>query len=854
MAEQRGPTILHYGTLKEVPDACRSKLKTGIAAEVILDWIKVRSPETNTARSRLPPNGQRDRILVLRSETGSGKSTALPPLILRWLRGKRGPKDKYGGRGVLCTQPTRLTAEMIARDGAESEHYPDMVMGETIGYNTGLASEAPKHGGLVYATTDTLLAQLRTWTDRDFMNEYHTIIIDEAHRRSQTTDIVLMKLKGIYLRNRTNKALPFLIIASATIDVERYLNYFQIRHDENFFWVTGRAFPIEDHFLDKPSEDYVADIAARVEQICRENTKDAPKESDIMIFFPGKRAMRDLEVKLKDFPDILLMTVMGEDVKAQSRDYRRLQTSPVALGVRRKIIMVSDVAETGLTVDTIKYVIDAGWAQKTELHPELGGTKGLIIRPTTQNSAMQRRGRCGRKFPGVFYAMYTQSDFDELAVFQLPELFTQGTSGLLLDMIKDQIMNKRVIILDDPDPSFLIKDIDMLDPPPPDLMMHMVETVNVCGFAHDNGTGFRLTEIGELASRFGGEITLEQIKMIMCAPVFGVSVLDMIGIAVMMGADKNVIGMYGRSRGGKPADLRAIVRVAPIWLQRGSNKATYYATKMAIGCIYVEGLMVYNDFARAVEEGTHAEWCHTAGIKMPYLVEMTAVRDGIISDCIVAGLEPFLGDELQMRWTKTEAELTECVRRIKRCIYEGYKLRVLTRRVFDVKKDYGAYYTRQGVKVSVAGLQALVENACIIFKLPVGSIKIPKHILPHSIKIEMIGEELTYKLRVESYSVLDGWIAVDHGLLNPMSLTAEPNLNELDIQDAKSTILRHDKLLEKMEAQRIIDGSSTAPPVCYGGIWRATVDAFVPTDDNIHTNQSSEAVLVASHRNSASSD
>jgi HrpA-like RNA helicase len=347
------PTLLLPGSLR-VPAGHSSESPIAY----IVGWIKVRMPEFG-ARAV----GVKNRVLVVRSETGSGKSTVMPVHVFRIFRHERTARgDRYRGASVLCTQPRVLTAvDLATRQVAGAVHNPDMVLGETVGYQTGPFSEKPP-AGLVFATVGVLAALLRVLDDGQIMEKFRVIIIDEAHERSCETDATLMRLKQFYVRNADNPRLPFLVLASATIDAGVYARFFGA---EAVVEVAGRTHPVVTKWPARGTNNYPQSAAEVALEIHDANPSDPPESSDILIFMPGMReialvqqaleshaeargadAKRDYIVLVLDRASVVNESAHFEMLTAPWRTLPRPATSTGKAPVRR-IIVSTVVAETG---------------------------------------------------------------------------------------------------------------------------------------------------------------------------------------------------------------------------------------------------------------------------------------------------------------------------------------------------------------------------------------------------------------------------------------------------------------------------------------------------------------------------
>ena len=791
------PTLLVPGSLLNPP------LKD-VPIDYIISWIKKRMPQFGAKTSKKLSN----RILIVKSKTGSGKSTALPVYLFRILRDEKTPaRFSYRGRSVLCTQPRVLTARTLAEDISREKYYPDMILGTTVGYQTGPYTDRPL-SGLIYATAGVLLAQLRTMSDEDIIANYEFIIIDEAHERSLEIDSVLMRLKTFYQKNITNPRLPFLILASATIDTNRYARFFGIG-SENIIEITGtRPFKIKDKWPPHGTNNYLKEAAELAVRIHEENIKDPPGKGDILIFAPGKKEYSDIAIALKKankkytgadktIPPFLVLQIDSKIVKESSRDYRLLRTAPDTLKVpvldqewvlpARRIIVSTVVAETGLTIETLKYVIDSGWNRAREQYFPYGAS-GLITRPAPKSRVTQRKGRVGRKFAGEFHPLYTKKIYEILPPQQLPDIVIQGPENIILDIVEIQQVNKTQ---KGEFPEFRIEDIDMLDPPPSEALSAAIEKAVLCGFISDhailnkdshneNSRGWGITEMGAIASKIG-RLSLEEKRIILAGYVWNVSIEDLITIIAFFDRPlplimKGVRGPPGASalRAGLPDYLirRVGGDITAEEIPPTESESFYYRARLLISDDFIERLLMFEGFSKAVEstDGDPAEirrWCtDIGGLEYEGMIEIIKRREAIIEDLLLAEVNPFWG--YKYRLVKTQAKgFMDTIKRIKHCLYEGLRLNLL---IYDEKENL--YRTRHGLPVRVP--KPFTDQAAKKLRgLGIRNYKKPARILTDNIKIALIRPpkgkqpQLIYELRAGSVSVLDGYINTDDEFILP---------------------------------------------------------------------------------------
>jgi len=828
------PTLLVPGNLRSAAEGEGPAEAADRRApiEYITDWIKRRMPEFGAP----PPRGPEDRILVVKAKTGSGKSTVLPTHIFRLLRDPRAAGAPYAGRTVLCTQPRILTAISLAvhEIAGAPEHYPDFVLGRTVGYQTGPVSEGAA-AGLLFATAATLLEQLRLWTDGEIIDRYHTIIIDEVHERSLSTDGVLMQLKAFAERGAGNPRFPFIILASATIPAAKYAAYFGLG-PANVVEVEGRAYKVRFNFPKVGTNDFVKGAAETALRIHRENPRDPPGSGDILLFVPGleeiKGVVRLLEAGAKGRAPFLTLILTREVVTNQPPDYYLVQAPPDALRVSsgagggqvrptRRIIVATVVAETGLTIPTLKYVIDCGWSRSLESYfPQNVG--GLLTRPAPRSRILQRAGRAGRKFDGEFYPLYTRNVYDALAEDQLPEVITQGVGAIFLDIARataarasppatESSLASREALesADAARPVFRVEEIDMLDPPPADALATALETAVVCGFLGEappgaSRAGHVLTPAGETAARLGDlgaeGAQMEAARVLLGGYLWRVSLQDLATIVALFGP-RSVSDFFVRPRPGEagpgpgdpPADLEALLAGVPDHFRAAARRpgagfagggpraskvppsereAPYYRARLVLADDFLEGLLIFEGFARALEAtaGNAAElraWC--AGRKLSYdtLLAFAGWRDRIINRLAAAGMNPFWGAQYRLA-EAASSEFGDVVVRLKRCLYEGLRANLLA-------YDPGAnvYRTRRGDPVAVpdrfsdhamARLEALGGER--------GRLQKPALLVTNAVRIQGVpparGVQLNlYRLAAARVSVLDGYVEPDPAFYAP---------------------------------------------------------------------------------------
>ncbi|WP_336935452.1 ATP-dependent RNA helicase HrpA [Vibrio cholerae] len=348
------------------------------------------------------------QVVIVAGETGSGKTTQLPKICAELGRGK------YGLIGH--TQPRRLAARSVANRIAEEM---ETELGGFVGYKVRFTDQISDQTQIKLMTDGILLAEIQN--DR-FLNQYDTIIIDEAHERSLNIDFILGYLKQLLPRRPDLKV----IITSATIDPERFSKHFS---NAPIIEVSGRTYPVEVRYRplagDDDSEsdrDQLEGIFQAVDELCDEGL------GDILIFMNGEREIRDTADALskRNLRDT-------EIVPLYARLSAGEQNKIFQPHAGRRIVLATNVAETSLTVPGIKYVIDPGTA-RISCYSYRTKVQRLPIEPISQASANQRKGRCGRTEEGICIRLYSEEDFLSRPEFTDPEILRTNLASVILQM------------------------------------------------------------------------------------------------------------------------------------------------------------------------------------------------------------------------------------------------------------------------------------------------------------------------------------------------------------------------------------------------------------------------------------
>ena len=382
------------------------------------------------------------QVVIVSGETGSGKTTQLPKILLELGRGRAGQ--------IGHTQPRRIAARTVAERISEEIGTP---LGEIVGYQVRF-NDTSSDGTLVRVMTDgILLAQIQ----RDpMLRAYDTLIIDEAHERSLNIDFILGYLTRLLPQRPDLKV----IITSATIDSTRFAEHFAGSDGAPapVVEVTGRTYPVEIRYRplspdDEPDGSDPAHVRTRAGSDTSTNNEDrdpltavceavdelcAEGPGDILVFFSGEREIRDAADALAGHVGPRAVDQRRPDAVEIIPLYSRLSSAEqhkvFERHSTRRLVLATNVAETSLTVPGIRYVIDPGTARISRFS-KATKVQRLPIEPVSQASANQRAGRCGRVADGIAIRLYSRDDFESRPEFTEPEILRTSLAAVILQMV-----------------------------------------------------------------------------------------------------------------------------------------------------------------------------------------------------------------------------------------------------------------------------------------------------------------------------------------------------------------------------------------------------------------------------------
>uniref|UniRef100_A0A1D1ZDH0 RNA helicase n=1 Tax=Anthurium amnicola TaxID=1678845 RepID=A0A1D1ZDH0_9ARAE len=461
-------------------------------------------------RQRLPVYKYRTAILylvenhattIIVGETGSGKTTQIPQYLKEagWAE---------GGRLIGCTQPRRLAVQSVASRVAEEM---GVKLGEEVGYTIRFEDITIPGVTMIKFLTDGVL--LREMMDDPILTKYSVIMVDEAHERSLSTDMLLGLLKKVQRRRPELR----LIISSATIEAKSMSAFFssskkhQVQAPDDhirqvmpaILSVEGKGFPVDIHYSEEPVSNY---LQAAVSTVILIHSKEPT--GDILVFLTGQDDINaavqllteDILVHEKQSSGLLILPLYSGLPRAE----QDLVFSPTPKG-KRKVIIATNIAETSLTLEGVVYVVDSGFSKQRFYNP-ISDIENLVVAPISKASARQRAGRAGRVRPGKCFRLYTEEYFvKEMPAEGIPEMQRSNLVSLVIQLKALGIDN--------------ILGFDWISPPSPEAMIRALEVLYSLGILDDDAkltspTGFQVAEI---------PLDPMVSKMILSANVYGCS-------------------------------------------------------------------------------------------------------------------------------------------------------------------------------------------------------------------------------------------------------------------------------------------------------------------------------------------
>ncbi|KAI0590435.1 Pre-mRNA-splicing factor ATP-dependent RNA helicase prp16 [Pyrenophora tritici-repentis] len=521
-------------------------------------------------------------VTVVVGETGSGKTTQIPKFLLEagWCN---------TGQQIAITQPRRIACTSVAARVAEELDTP---LGQNVGYSIRF-EDVTSAATQVKFVTDGLL--LREMLVDPLLSRYSVIMIDEAHERSLSSDILLSLLKKV-LRRREHLRV---VVSSATLEAERFLDFFNPDEGEKIhgkskeefgyiFGIEGRTYPVDIQYLEKPTSNYVE---AAIDSVLKIHEHEAA--GDILVFLTGREEIDDA------------IDQLSEHIADMTPSQQRLMPLPLYAGLptedqnlifakpppnTRRVILSTNIAEASLTIDGIVYVIDTGYVKLRAYNAALG-IENLAVVPISKASAIQRAGRAGRTCPGKCFRLYTEAVFNSLEESTFPELARSNLAPVILQLLNLGITN--------------VIRFDYLSAPPSALVTRALDTLYSLGALDEHA---RLTKpLGTRMASLPLDPMLARCLLKSAETEFS-CLSEMLTIAAMMTLQGNAFVSHD---GGKKALDAARRKFA---VAEGDHLTLYN---------------VYESFVKAGIGNTN--WCHTHNLNHKSMVKAVSVRKQLVA-------------------------------------------------------------------------------------------------------------------------------------------------------------------------------------------------------------------------------
>ncbi|KAJ4521891.1 hypothetical protein HRR86_003770 [Exophiala dermatitidis] len=418
-------------------------------------------PSLYTPSALLPISRHKDSLLctvethqvtILVGQTGSGKTTQLPQFLEQagWCS---------NGKCIAVTQPRRVAVTTVATRVAEEMRCK---VGEEVGYSIRFEDVTSSRTKIKFLTDGMLLREALV---DPLLSRYSVIMVDEAHERSLSSDILLGLLKKIKKRRPELR----IIVSSATLEAERFAEFFKDKDQQDgsnsdqqcrIISIEGRTYPVDILYLDQPTENYVEKAVHTAFTI---HQQEGP--GDILVFLTGREEIEMAMQKLSDLAATLhpqAQALQPLPLYAGLSTEEQMYVFSEAAENTRKVILSTNIAEASVTISGIVYVIDCGFVKLRAYNPTTN-IDTLTPFPVSKASATQRAGRAGRTKPGKCFRLYTEQSYESLPATTTPEIQRSNLAPVVLQLKALGIDNiVRFDFLSPPPSQLLVRAFDLL--------------------------------------------------------------------------------------------------------------------------------------------------------------------------------------------------------------------------------------------------------------------------------------------------------------------------------------------------------------------------------------------------------
>ncbi|XP_032664411.1 probable ATP-dependent RNA helicase spindle-E isoform X2 [Odontomachus brunneus] len=553
-------------------------------------------PMKNTILSMIDANP----VVVIQGPTGCGKTTQIPQLIL-----DANTKKRYYCN-IIVTQPRRIAAINIAKRVSQEGGWP---LGSVVGYRVGMKHQVSCDTRLTFCTTEILLQHL---IQQKHMLDYTHIILDEIHERNQEMDFLMLVVKKLL---KTNSSLVKVVLMSATIDVNKFAEYFSVRVGNKLVPAPvikipeERCFETYTYYLDEiknlgeipkvlPSEpkvtqsmiNFCTEIIIAFDQIDINDEKQEERKTSIstlpsqrhtvLVFLPGIYEIEELYIFLssKCYEDRLWDLVMLHSMISGDEQQRVFYKVPAH---HRRIILSTNIAESSITVPDVKYVIDFCLVKMVALDT-VSNYQSLQLGWTSKASCVQRAGRAGRVMDGRVYRLVPKAFYHRI-------LDDEGIPEMLRAPLANIVLRAKIFAFGNPRSLLAF----CLDPPRLQNLSDTILYLKEAGALMNDNSIYQpydgeLTDMGRIMAFLPLDIQIS--KLIMLGHIFGI-----LRDAIVLGASMALKDMFVQSecRGNvssystkkkwareTDSDCIAALNVYKMWKNEKANRRfTFYQTE-----------------------------------------------------------------------------------------------------------------------------------------------------------------------------------------------------------------------------------------------------------------------------------
>ncbi|KAL6245247.1 hypothetical protein RBB50_008022 [Rhinocladiella similis] len=395
------------------------------------------------------------QVTVIIGQTGSGKTTQLPQFLEQagWCA---------DGKCIAVTQPRRVAVTTVATRVAEEMRCQ---VGDEVGYSIRFEDATSSRTRIKFLTDGMLLREALV---DPLLTRYSVIMVDEAHERSLSSDILLGLLKKIKKRRPELR----IVVSSATLEAERFSDFFKHEGDSDeqcrIVSIEGRTYPVDILYLDQPTDDYVEKAVQTAFTI---HQQEGP--GDILVFLTGREEIETAIQKISELTSTLhpqAQALQALPLYAGLSTDEQMYVFSEAAENTRKVILSTNIAEASVTVSGVVFVVDCGFVKLRSFNPNTN-IDTLTPFPLSKASAIQRAGRAGRTQPGKCFRLYTQQAYESLPATTPPEIQRSNLAPMVLQLKALGIDN--------------IVRFDFISPPPSQLLVRAFDLLYSLGAVDD---------------------------------------------------------------------------------------------------------------------------------------------------------------------------------------------------------------------------------------------------------------------------------------------------------------------------------------------------------------------------------